>query len=178
MKKFIDPFDYANQILKAVKKGVLVTTKAGEQVNTMSISWGTMGIQWNLPIFTVFVRGCRHTKPMLDASGEFTINIPLGEVDREIIRVCGTKSGRDTDKFQLLGLTQEPPVTINTPGIRQLPLTLECKVIYRQQQTPECMIDPEPHSHYPEYVPNIHDEYHTAYYGQIINAYIIEPDEA
>ena len=45
MKKFIDPFDYAGHILKAVKKGVLLTTKAGGKVNTMSISWGTLGIQ-------------------------------------------------------------------------------------------------------------------------------------
>ena len=46
MKQYIDPFDYANQILKAVKKGVLLTTKAGGKINTMSISWGTLGIQW------------------------------------------------------------------------------------------------------------------------------------
>jgi flavin reductase (DIM6/NTAB) family NADH-FMN oxidoreductase RutF len=65
----------------------------------MSISWGTMGIQWGLPIFTVFVRGCRHTSVMLEENPEFTINIPLGEVDKEIIRYCGTKSGRDVDKF-------------------------------------------------------------------------------
>ena len=176
MKRKIAPFDYANQIMNAVKAGVLVTVKSGEQVNTMSISWGTMGIQWGLPIFTVFVRGCRHTKGMLDESGEFTVNIPLDAVDREIIRVCGTKSGRDTDKFQLLGLKQEPSEIISAPGIHQLPLTLECRVIYKQQQTPGCMVDPEPHRHYPDYSANIHDDYHTAYYGQIVNAYIIEPD--
>lgn len=174
MKKQIDPFDYANEIMHAVKSGVLLTTKNESLLNTMSISWGTMGIQWGLPIFTVFVRGCRHTKSMLDETGEFTVNIPMEAVDKNIIRVCGTKSGRDTDKFALLGLTPEDPVVISTPGIRQLPLTLECRVIYRQQQTPDCMTHPEPHTHYPENSQNIHDDYHTAYYGQIVNAYIIE----
>ena len=174
MKKFIDPFDYAAEILKALKKGVLLTTKAGEKTNTMSISWGTLGIQWGLPIFTVFVRGCRHTSPMLEENAEFTVNIPLEEVDKEIIRFCGTKSGRDVDKFQALGLEPEAPEAIAVPGIRQLPLTLECKVIYKQQQYPDCMTDPEPPTHYPENSRDIHADYHTAYYGQILSAYIVE----
>ena len=174
MKKKIDPFDYAKEITHAVKKGVLVTTKTDQQLNTMSISWGTLGIQWGLPIFTVFVRGCRHTSVMLDENPEFTINVPLDAVDKEIIRYCGTKSGRDVDKFKDLGLTLEAPETISVPGIKELPLTLECKVIYKQQQYPECMTDPEPHTHYPENSQDIHGDYHTAYYGQIVNAYIIE----
>ena len=174
MKQMIQPFDYASQILKAVRSGVLVTTRARGKTNTMSISWGTMGIQWGLPIFTVFVRGCRHTKTMLDEAMEFTVNIPLEAVDKNIIRVCGTLSGRDTDKLALLGLTAEAPEVIATPGIRELPLTLECKVIYRQQQTPGSMTSPEPQTHYPPDSQNIHDDYHTAYYGQIVAAYIIE----
>ena len=175
MKKFIHPFDYAGHIMKALRSGILVTTKVGGKVNTMSISWGTMGIQWGLPIFTVFVRGCRHTKAMLDENPEFTINVPLEAVDPAIIRFCGTKSGRDLDKFQALGLTAEEPEKVSVPGIRQLPLTLECRVVYKQQQTPDCMTDPEPHTHYPENSQNIQDDYHTAYYGQILSAYIIEP---
>lgn len=174
MKRYIDPFDYAKEILHAVKRGVLVTTKTDEQVNTMSISWGTMGIQWGLPIFTVFVRGCRHTSTMLEKNPEFTINIPLGKVDQEIIRYCGTKSGRDVDKFQALGLTAVQPEVISVPGIKELPLTLECKVIYRQQQYPEFMTDPEPHTHYPEHSEDILADYHAAFYGQIVSAYIIE----
>ena len=174
MKKFIDPFDYAGHILKAVKKGVLLTTKAGGKVNTMSISWGTLGIQWGLPIFTVFVRGCRHTSPMLEENAEFTINIPLEAADKEIIRFCGTQSGRDVNKFQALGLETEEPEIITVPGIRQLPLTLECKVIYAQQQYPEHMMDAELPTHYPENSQDIHADYHTAYYGQILSAYIIE----
>lgn len=174
MKRKIDPFDYANEILHAVKRGVLLTTKTDHQVNTMSISWGTMGIQWGLPIFTVFVRGCRHTAALLDENPEFTVNISLGTVDKEIIRCCGTKSGRDVDKFKELGLTEESPEIISVPGIKELPLTLECKVIYKQQQYPDCITDPEPHTHYPEKTRDIHADYHTAYYGQIVDAYIIE----
>lgn len=56
MKREINVFDYAKEIMFAVEKGVLITTKSGEKVNTMSISWGTLGIEWNRPIFTTFVR--------------------------------------------------------------------------------------------------------------------------
>ena len=174
MKRKIDPFDYANLILHAVKKGVLLTTKTDQQINTMSISWGTMGIQWGLPIFTVFVRGCRHTSTMLDKNPEFTVNIPLDNADKNIIRYCGTMSGRDVDKLQELGLCAESPEVISVPGIRELPLTLECRVIYKQQQYPECMTGAEPPTHYPENSQDIHADYHTAYYGQIVSAYIIE----
>jgi flavin reductase (DIM6/NTAB) family NADH-FMN oxidoreductase RutF len=110
---------------------------------------------------------------MLEANPEFTVNIPLGALDKNIIRICGTKSGRDTDKFQELGLTTEEPEVISVPGIRQVPLTLECKVLYKQQQYPEHLLSKEPLRFYQENPVSIQDDYHTAYYGEIVSAYII-----
>ena len=173
MKEFVNPFDYAKEINYALEKGILLTTKAGDKLNTMAIGWGMMGIQWNKPIFIALVRGCRHTYSMLEENPEFTINIPLEALDKNIIRVCGTKSGRDMDKFQELGLTAEDPEKISVPGIRQLPLTLECKVLYKQQQYPENLLSKEPLKFYQETPASIQDEYHTAYYGEIVSAYII-----
>ena len=174
MKRYIDPFDYAPQILKALKKGVLLTTRVGGEVNTMTIGWAHLGIEWNTVTFIAYVRGCRHTKPMLDASGEFTVNIPLDDSAKDILRFCGTKSGRDTDKFQALGLTAEPGETVAAPGIRELPLTLECKVIYKQQQEPACVLDDHIFTHYQQPCTDIEQDYHTVYYGKVQKAYIIE----
>ena len=173
MKEFVNPFDYAKEINYALEKGILLTTKAGDKLNTMTIGWGMMGIQWNKPIFIALVRGCRHTYSMLEQNPEFTVNIPLDAVDKNIIRVCGTKSGRDMDKFQELGLTTEAPEKISVPGIRQLPLTLECKVLYKQQQYPDHMLSKEPLKFYQENPARIQDDYHTAYYAEIVSAYII-----
>ena len=173
MKEFVNPFDYANEINHALEKGILLTTKADGKVNTMTIGWGMLGIQWNKPIFIGLVRGCRHTYSMLEANPEFTVNIPLGALDKNIIRICGTKSGRDTDKFRELGLTTEEPEVISVPGIRQVPLTLECKVLYKQQQYPEHLLSKEPLRFYQENPASIQDDYHTAYYGEIVSAYII-----
>ena len=174
MKRFIDPFAYAPQILNALKKGVLLTTKENGKVNTMTIGWAHLGIEWNMPTFVAYVRGCRHTKPMLDSVHEFTVNIPLDEADKNIIRFCGINSGRDVDKIKELGLTLEEPEVVSAPGIRQLPLTLECEVVYQQQQTPGCVLDDHVLTHYQNPCPDIEQDYHTVYYGKIVSAYIIE----
>ena len=168
MKQTVDAFDYAGYICKAMKKGILLTTKSDDQVNTMTIGWGHIGIEWGKPIFVAYVRESRYTKPMLDASGEFTVNIPMGQIDTKILGYC------DTDKIRDLGLTLEEGETIGVPGIRELPLTLECKVIFHQDQD-ESILPAELYDrYYPATEGYPQGDYHTAYYGQILNAYIIE----
>ncbi|MBE6943666.1 MAG: flavin reductase family protein [Ruminococcaceae bacterium] len=168
MKKKIDAFEYANDILQAVGKGVLMTTKADGQVDTMTIGWGTMGIQWGKPIFIAYVRESRYTKALVDKNPEFTINVPYGEYDKGILGFCGTKSGRDTDKIKELDLHLEEGETVAVPAIRELPLTLECKVIYKQEQVKEAIAPENLARYYAE------GDFHTAYYGQITAAYIVE----
>lgn len=178
MKKKIEVFDYANEIMKAVKTGVLVTTKVGDKVNLMTISWGTLGIEWGKPIFTIFVRENRFTKQQLDENPEFTINIPIGEFNKKILGACGTKSGRTVDKVGELNLSLEEPESISVPGIKELPLTLECKVIYKQKQDKNEILEDILKVSYPQDVDGsfhgANRDFHTAYYGEIVSAYIIE----
>lgn len=173
MKRDIQVWDYAGTILDQIGKGALLTTCADGKVNTMTIGWGTLGIEWGKPICTVFVRESRYTKQLLEKNPEFTVNVPYGDSAKEILRLCGTKSGRDMDKFKELELTQEKGQTVSVPGIRQLPLTLECKVIYRQDQDPKAINEENDRRYYAKGTANEGD-YHTAYYGQITAAYIIE----
>ena len=134
MKRSIDAIEHAGEIMKKVNDAVLLTTKKDGQVNTMTISWGGMAIEWGKPLFITYVRESRFTKEFLDATGEFTVNLPMGEFDKKITAVCGAKSGRDMDKIAELGLTLEEPEEVNVPGIRELPLTLECRVLFKQEQ--------------------------------------------
>lgn len=178
MKKEIEVFDYANEIIKAVKTGVLVTTKVDDKVNSMTVSWGTIGIEWGKPIFTIFIRENRFTKHQLDKNPEFTVNIPIGVFDRKILGVCGTKSGHNTDKISELNLSLEEPKSISVPGIKELPLTLECKVIYKQKQDKDEIKEEILKDCYPQDVDGsfhgANRDFHTAYYGEIVSAYIIE----
>lgn len=178
MKKTIEAFDYAGHICKSMKKGILLTTKYGEKVNTMTIGWGKIGIEWGKPIFIAYVRESRYTRKMLELNGEFTVNVPYGDVDTKILGYCGTKSGRDTDKITELGLTLEDPLSISVPGIRELPLTLECKVIYKQQQDLSAIPTDLLECYYPQNGDNSYHgsnrDYHIAFYGEIVNAYLIQ----
>ncbi len=178
MKKIVNPFDYAGEICKALPGGILLTTKRNGEINTMTIGWGCIGRDWSLPVFIAYVRESRYTKQLLEENGEFTVNIPLEDVDKKILGVCGTKSGRDTNKIQVLDLHLEEPMDISVPGIKELPLTLECRVIYKQQQDLTAIPPDLLERYYPEEDDTLHSgcprDYHIAYTAQILKAYIIE----
>ncbi len=176
--KTIDVFEYSNEILQGIKKGCLITTKTPNKTNTMTISWGSFGVTWNKPIFITYVRENRFTKSLLEETMEFSVNIPIGEFNKEILKIAGTKSGKDVDKIDLLNLNLVDGVNIDVPGIKELPLTLECKVIYKQIQDSSCIPSDIKERFYPQDVDSSHHsankDYHIAYYGEIVNAYIIE----
>ncbi len=178
MKKEINLNEYAGLILKRLKTGILITAKNGDKVNPMSIAWGKIGIEWNKPIFTTYVRTGRFTHHMLEESGEFTVNVGVENKATEIIRYCGTKSGRDVDKVKELGLTLVESDEISAPGIKELPLTLECRIIYTQLQDkhayPEDIRDKFYPDAYGSEEPSLNRDIHTMFYGEIVKAYIIE----
>lgn len=176
MKEQINLTDYAQQITEALPKGILLNTN-GEKFNAMVIAWGGMGTCWGKPVFTVYVRENRYTKSQLDQTGEFTISVPLNGADPEITKICGWESGHNIDKVQKAGLTLEEPEVIRTPGVKEYPLTLECKVLYSQKQELDRLPKDILEKMYPQDVdgtyPMANRDAHTMYMGQIVCAYII-----
>ncbi len=174
MKKKINPFDFAEQLNKALPQGILLNTN-GEKFNSMVIGWGHLGTIWELPTYTIYVRQSRYTKPQLDQTKEFTISAPVtGKLSREVFQVCGMVSGRDTDKEKAAHLTLVEADEIHVPGIREYPLTLECKVLYQQDQVLNDLPENIRERFYSR--GSDKDDFHTAYIGQIVSAYIIEED--
>lgn len=179
IREDVKVFDYTGEILNALKKGVLLTTKAEGKVNTMVISWGSLGIEWGRPIFTTYVREHRFTKSLLEQNGEFSVNIPLGEWDKKRVKnICGTKSGSDVDKIKEANLTLVDGVEINVPAIKELALTLECKVIYSRKQDKNLIPSEIVERDYPQDVPGTFSgsnrDIHTAFCGEIVKAYILK----
>ncbi len=174
MKRSIDVLEHASEILQAVNNGVLITTKKDGRVNAMTINWGGLAIEWGRPLFVTYVRQSRFTKTFLDATGEFTVNLPQGDFDKKITAVCGSVSGRDEDKIAKLGLTLEEPDIIEVPGIRELPLTLECRVVYRQDQDLATLGKNDVEKWYPVDPALGARDTHTAYHAEIVAAYVIE----
>jgi flavin reductase (DIM6/NTAB) family NADH-FMN oxidoreductase RutF len=176
MKETIKINDWANHIVSAIPKGVLLNTD-GEKFNAMVIGWGHLGTLWSRPTFHVYVRQGRYTKGQLDSTGEFTVSIPLDQVDGTINRVCGGQSGFNIDKVKEARLELEDARTIHTPGVRQYPLTLECRILYAQDQDLSRIPDDIRARMYPQDVPGTHPmanrDCHTMYVGEIVDAYII-----
>ncbi len=177
MNKKIEVFDYANVILKTLGKGALLTTKAGDKVNSMTIGWGTLGIEWQTPIFTAFVREGRYTRELLDQADSFTVNIPLEGADRKALGILGSKSGRDMDKAALAGITYVPGEKVESPAVKEYALTIECKLVYKQLQDRNAIAQKFMDC-YPQDVdssnPMENKDFHIVYCGEIVAAYIIQ----
>ena len=140
------------------KDWALVTAGDETGCNTMTVSWGNMGIMWNKNIVTVFIRPQRYTKEFLDRFDNFTLSF-YEESSREALKLCGSKSGRDMDKIKAAGLT---PVHENgTTYFEEARLVLECKKIYLDKIRPEGFLDPSLQKNYPE------NDYHLIYMGEI-----------
>lgn len=174
MKREINPFDYSGDFLKALPKGILLTSEAEDCVNAMTIGWGTLGIEWGVPIFAAYVRTSRFTYELIERTGEFTICAPYSEPSAaatKAIELCGSRSGRDMDKLAKAGVHLVEADIVRTPAIKELPLTLECRVVFSQEQTIKDIS-----SRFKKFYPDDgeHSAPHIAYYGEILKAYIIE----
>ncbi len=179
-KTEIDAYDYLGDIIKGVKRGALITTKYENKVNSMAISWGQLGIEWERLIFTCYVRTGRYTHELLSKSKAFTLNVRKEEKVGKIIGFCGTKSGREVNKADELGFILVESNNVDVPGIKQLPLTLECKVIYSQLQDETGIPDDLKTVFYPQEVTGEYHganrDFHTMFYGEVVGAYVIEED--
>lgn len=174
IKQKINVFDYAGIICKAMSKGILLTTKVNEKVNTMTIGWGTLGIEWNKPIFVAYVRESRFTRELLEQNAEFTVNLSLDAGNNQFLKYCGTASGRNTDKINDLSLSLVESDIISVPGFKEFPLTLECRVIAQYLQDPKDLPETVQNRFYPKDMEQGKQDAHIAYYGEIVNAYLIE----
>ena len=174
--------EHYSQILKTLRRGIAITSAADGRVNTMTISWGMLGIEWNRPLFITYVRTGRFTHDLLERNPEFTVNIPVGDYPTQLLKHLGTRSGRDEDKIATLGLHTVPGLKVTVPGLAELPLTLECRILYRQLQQADHFLPGNEailKSCYPQDVPSeatsSNRDFHTAIYGEIVGAHLIEP---
>jgi len=162
MKK-VDIIPMIEQTMKLIEQGAFLTVKAGERLNTMSIGWGTIGFCWRKPIFMVAVRNSRHTFDIIEQAQDFSVSLPNIRMQDELF-YCGTKSGRDVDKFEECGLKTAPGQMINSPIIDVPGLHYECRIVYKNALDPVNLI-----AGYHELYPK--KDYHTLYFGEIVASY-------
>lgn len=143
---------------------MLITAGDRERCNTMTASWGGLGILWNEPVATAYLRPQRYTKTFVDEKDYFTLSF-LPEAYRKALSYCGSHSGRDEDKWAASGLT--PAFTESgVPYVAEAELVLVVRKQFCQRMDPDCILDAQvKEKHYPM------EDYHDMYIGQIVEAY-------
>jgi flavin reductase (DIM6/NTAB) family NADH-FMN oxidoreductase RutF len=167
MIKEVTYTDYASQAVEQLSKGAFLTTTHAGKTNTMTIAWGNIGFIWGKPIFTVMVRPSRFTYQLIEHSDEFTVSIPLKDMQKAL-GICGSKSGRDIDKISAAELTLLPGQKVATPVIKGCGLHFECKILFKQEMNPT-HFDQEHNAKF-----YASGDYHTFYFGEIIACYTEE----
>lgn len=120
------------------KQWMLVTAEKDGKVNTMTASWGGIGIMWNKKVAFVFIRPQRYTKEFIDDSTTLSLSF-YDEEMRKTLSYLGTKSGRDEDKITnaSLHVTHKDGV----PFFEEAATVLLCRKLYAQNMDETCYID-------------------------------------
>jgi flavin reductase (DIM6/NTAB) family NADH-FMN oxidoreductase RutF len=162
--KELDYMDIAEDAMRKIKKGAFLTVKAGDALNTMTIGWATLGVIWQKPIMMVAVRPTRFTFGIMEKAEDFTVTVPAGDLVKEIA-FCGSKSGRDFDKFKMCNLEIANGQKVISPVIKIPGYHYECKIVYKSAMHPANLSQDYDTSLYPQ------KDYHTLYFGEILACY-------
>ena len=165
--KRIDPDALCLRPFHVLDKEWALLVGGREKPNPMTVSWGGLGTLWNRPVATVYVRPTRHTFGLLRSGPEFTLNV-LPDSMRAALDLCGTRSGRELDKWAAAGLTRVPSETVGVPRVAGAELALECRVIATFPIDPSRFLDSAIESLYPL------KDYHTAFVGEVLAAFASE----
>jgi flavin reductase (DIM6/NTAB) family NADH-FMN oxidoreductase RutF len=94
--------------------------------NIVTVTWAGIACT-TPPMVTVSLRKTRHSHSILSETKEFVLNLPTSK-QMDLVEVCGTVSGRDTDKFATLGLAKAHATVVQAPLIAECPINLECRI--------------------------------------------------
>ncbi len=128
----INPFEIIG------KEWMLITAGNINNYNTMTASWGGLGVLWNYNVVTCYVRPQRHTFKFTEEFEFFTLSFFPAEY-KKALSYCGSHSGKDVDKAKETGLI--PIATENSVAFKQAKLIIECRKLYTDSFSPDNFID-------------------------------------
>jgi len=144
---------------------MLITAGTPESFNTMTASWGGVGVLWDRNVFFCFIRPTRYTYEFVERTQNFTLSF-FADQYRRALSFCGSHSGRDTDKVKETGFT--PVKEGGFVYFAEARLVLACKKIYVQDISPERFLDPKIGDLYPK------KDYHRLYVGEIVKCLVTD----
>ena len=136
--------------------------------NTMTASWGGLGVVWNKDAAFALVRPSRHTRSFVDENSLFTLTF-FDKKHHNILVTCGEKSGRDYDKAAGAGLT---PIVFDgsiaegriagAVSFKEASEIIVCRKLYTHDIDPAAFLVPEIAGNYPQ------GDYHRLYIGEVL----------
>lgn len=157
----IDPKNLDKNVFSMIgDQWMLITAGTADSCNTMTASWGGMGVIWGKPSVTAYIRPQRFTKEFVDREEYFTLSF-YGEEYRKQLALCGAKSGRDMDKVKECGFTVKT-AECGAPYFDEAQLVVVCKKQFVQAMDPDCMPEEIKEKWYPD------KDYHVTYIGEIV----------
>lgn len=131
--------------------------------NVMVASWGMIGVMWGKKVFVAPVRESRYTKEFIEKTGCFAVCVPHPFEMLDAIKFCGTKSGREYDKWAECGLEKVNAKSIDATLVGGCRKYFECRVIGKVD------MDNADISKVQKWYP--HGDLHTLYFGEIVEEY-------
>ena len=139
------------------KEWMLITAGTEEKANTMTASWGGMGVFWGKNVITTYIRPQRYTKRFIDTNDTFSVSF-FSEEYKKILAYCGKVSGKDEDKIKNAKLST--CFYEGTPYFEEAKLVFICRKMCEGEIKPELFIDKEADEKwYPQ------KDYHRMYMG-------------
>ena len=154
----ISPYEMEGNPFQMIDKQWMLITAGNEQkANTMTASWGGLGVLWFKPVSFAFVRPTRYTYEFIEREDGYSLCF-FDESYRDALKVCGTVSGRDRDKIAECNLTLRYEDGI--PYFDEAETVMICRKIAVQDIDPAGFVDPSIEKHY-------NNDYHRVYTGEI-----------
>lgn len=143
---------------------MLVTAGDEEKYNTMTASWGGIGVMWGKNVAVTVIRPQRYTKEFVESHDTFTLSFYPRDY-KKALSICGSKSGRDIDKAKETGLT--PVFDQAAPYFEQASVVLVCKKLYAQPMDPAGFVDKSLDGQwYPD------KDYHKMFVGEVVKVLV------
>lgn len=141
------------------KEWMLITAEKDGKVNTMTASWGGVGVMWGKNVAYVVIRPQRYTKEFVDKAGGFSLTF-FDESYKKQLGYLGSVSGREEDKIKKAELTIDYKDAI--PYFTEANLVMLCKKLFVQPLQETSFLEKELiEKWYPQ------KDYHTLYIVEI-----------
>lgn len=114
-------------ITPIVSPAVVISVGKWDEANLITLAWVARVVS-DPPVMSISIRPSRHSFSLIEKLEEFVINVPSTDNIQQM-DYCGTRTGREVNKWEELNLTKEKATQVEVPFIKEFPINIECKVI-------------------------------------------------